>query len=160
IFLKKLKKNIIIDTAKFTFENGDKYEGTYQIDLNKYSIVKQDQGTYITDNFEVYNGTWNDDKFGGNFHIRYNNNAQYKGNIDKNSWMSGLGTYIFPDESSLTAFWSQNKCISDVIYQEALGYKWTTESVLDNQILFTTGNHFWDKICERSLEEKCSPCVQ
>ncbi|KAL6443346.1 hypothetical protein ACFW04_002904 [Cataglyphis niger] len=129
---KAAKKNIIIDTAKFTFENGDKYEGMYQIDFKKSSIVKQDQGIYTTDNFEVYDGTWDDDKFGGYFHIQYNNNGQFKGNVGKDSRMNGPGTYIFPDESSLTAFWSQNKCISDVIYQEALGYKWTTESVSDN----------------------------
>lgn len=66
------------------------------------------------------------------FFERYNNNAQYKGNVDKYGAMNGTGTYIFPDESSLMAFWSQNKCISDVIYQESLGYKWTTESVLEN----------------------------
>lgn len=65
------------------------------------------------------------------FFERYNNNAQYKGNVNKDA-MNGPGTYIFPDESSLTGFWSQNKCISDVIYQESLGYKWTTESVLEN----------------------------
>lgn len=63
---------------------------------------------------------------------RYNNNAQYKGNVDRNGAMNGIGTYIFPDESSLIALWSQNKSISDVIYQNPLGYKWITESISEN----------------------------
>ncbi|KAM0732586.1 hypothetical protein ACS0PU_000747 [Formica fusca] len=140
---KAAETNIRIGIAKFTFENGDNYEGKYQIDFDRCTLVKQDQGVYITDNFDVYNGTWNDDKFAGNFHIR-------------NGAMNGIGTYIFPDESSLIALWSQNKSISDVIYQNPLGYKWITESISENQVLFTTGNHFWNKICKRSLEEKFS----
>jgi len=30
-----------------------------------------DEGVYITDNFEVYSGKWSDDKFTGEFHIRW-----------------------------------------------------------------------------------------
>ncbi|XP_025271181.1 phosphatidylinositol 4-phosphate 5-kinase 7-like [Camponotus floridanus] len=135
--ISKAESNVRIGIAKFTFENGDNYEGKYQVDFDKCTLVKQDQGVYVTDNFDVYNGTWHDDKFAGKFHIRYNNNAQYKGNIDRNGAMNGIGTYIFPDDSSLMALWSQNKPISDVIYQKPLGYKWKTESVSNNVCIST-----------------------
>lgn len=51
--------------------------------------------------------------------------------------MNGIGTYIFPDDSSLTALWSQNKSISDVIYQKPLGYIWRTESISNNVCIST-----------------------
>lgn len=38
---KAAEKNIKIDIAKFTFKNGDNYEGKYQVDFDKCSLVKQ-----------------------------------------------------------------------------------------------------------------------
>ncbi|XP_067216751.1 radial spoke head 1 homolog [Linepithema humile] len=149
--------NIRIGTARFIFENGDSYEGKYQTDIDRRILVKQDQGMYLTDNFDVYDGKWCDDKFAnGEFYIRYNNNAQYKGEIEANGIINGRGTYIFPDGSLLSALWSQNKPISDVTYKESLGHEWTTELISDNQILFTTGNHFWNELCKASSEETFS----
>lgn len=46
--------------------------------------------------------------------------------------MSGRGTYIFPDGSSLSALWSHNKPLLDVVYTEPLGHEWTTELISDN----------------------------
>ncbi|KAH0949961.1 hypothetical protein HN011_007936 [Eciton burchellii] len=143
-------------TGSFTFRNGDNYEGGYRMDIDKHTLIKQDEGVYITDNFEVYSGKWSDDKLTGEFHIRYNNNAQYKGEIDANEEMSGTGTYIFPDDSTLTATWSGNKPVSDVVYKQPLGDAWTTTSISDNHVAFMTGNHFWNEICrveESALEE-------
>lgn len=100
--ISKAESNVRIDIAKFTFENGDSYEGKYQVDFDRCTLVKQgysisymiliiiniyylnwktiisicicycnlDQGIYVTDNFDTYNGTWQDDKFAGEFHIR------------------------------------------------------------------------------------------
>ncbi|XP_025075168.1 phosphatidylinositol 4-phosphate 5-kinase 2-like [Pogonomyrmex barbatus] len=125
--------NVRIGIARFTFKNGDSYEGKYQVNIERCILVKQGQGIYITDNFDTYNGKWYNDEFNNvEFHIRYNNNAQYKGNVDPNGAMNDIGTYIFPDGSSLTSTWSQNKPISNIVYKEPLGYEWTPLSISDN----------------------------
>lgn len=38
---KAAETNIRIGIAKFTFENGDNYEGKYQIDFDRCTLVKQ-----------------------------------------------------------------------------------------------------------------------
>ncbi|XP_077257737.1 uncharacterized protein LOC143894931 [Temnothorax americanus] len=125
-------------TMRFTFKNGDSYEGKYQVNVDRRTLVKQDEGVYTTDNFDVYDGKWYDDKFGSDkFYIRYNNNARYKGNVDANGMINGTGTYIFPDGSSLTSVWSRNKPISDIVYKEPLGYKWTSTMISDNVCIST-----------------------
>ncbi|XP_012534042.1 uncharacterized protein LOC105835377 [Monomorium pharaonis] len=139
--------NVEIATARFTFKNGDSYEGKYRVNVDRRTLVRQDQGIYTTDNFDVYDGKWYDDKFGsGEFHIRYNNNAQYKGNLDANGMMNGKGTYFFPDGSLLTAIWSGNKLVSDIIYRELLGYEWTTTSISNTHVTFATANQFWNEV--------------
>ncbi|XP_011702953.1 PREDICTED: uncharacterized protein LOC105458997 isoform X2 [Wasmannia auropunctata] len=142
------------ETMRFTFKNGDSYEGKYQVNIDRRTLVKQDQGVYITDNFDVYDGKWYNDKFGSDeFHIRYNNNARYKGYVDANGVMNGTGTYIFPDESTLSSVWSQNKPILNIVYKKPLGYEWTTTSISDSHVMFTTVNQFWNEIHEESAKE-------
>ncbi|XP_011349331.1 uncharacterized protein LOC105286230 isoform X2 [Ooceraea biroi] len=144
-------------TARFTFENGGSYEGGYRVDVDRRTLVKQDEGVYVTDNLDVYSGKWCDDKCAEDeFHIRYNNGAQYKGELDADGAMSGMGTYIFPDGSSLTARWSRNRPVSDVVYRQSLGHAWATASISDNCVTFITGNHFWNEIRETSLEGSSS----
>lgn len=52
---KSATKNIKIGTAKFTFENGDTYEGNYQIDFDKSSLVKQGYNIFfIFSSYQYY----------------------------------------------------------------------------------------------------------
>lgn len=39
--ISKAESNVRIGIAKFTFENGDNYEGKYQVDFDKCTLVKQ-----------------------------------------------------------------------------------------------------------------------
>ncbi|XP_019697701.1 uncharacterized protein LOC105184775 [Harpegnathos saltator] len=127
----KTKKELGV--GRFTFRNGDSYEGKYEINVAERTLVKQDEGIYITDNFDIYDGKWSEDRFANeDFHIRYNNNAQYKGRVAANGAMDGTGTYIFPDKSSLTAVWSRNKPVSDVVYKELLGQEWMVETISES----------------------------
>ncbi|XP_011702954.1 PREDICTED: uncharacterized protein LOC105458997 isoform X3 [Wasmannia auropunctata] len=126
------------ETMRFTFKNGDSYEGKYQVNIDRRTLVKQDQGVYITDNFDVYDEcNSNSENVDTNnvtvyVYTRYNNNARYKGYVDANGVMNGTGTYIFPDESTLSSVWSQNKPILNIVYKKPLGYEWTTTSISDS----------------------------
>ncbi|XP_076291554.1 uncharacterized protein LOC143214408 [Lasioglossum baleicum] len=131
--------------GKFTFANNDTYEGEYKMNSGDLTLVKQGKGLYTTDDFDKYDGEWNDDVFaGGVIHIRYNNNAEYEGNIDSNGIMAGPGTYVFPDGSSLEAVWFNNSPFMDIIYREPLGYKWVLHHMSRETMTFSPGNHFWD----------------
>jgi len=66
------------------------------------------------------------------FSESYNNDAQYKGEIDANRGMDGTGSYTFPDGSTLTAIWAENKPVSDIVYKQPLGDAWRTTSISDN----------------------------
>lgn len=44
--------------------------------------------------------------------------------------MNGLGTYIFPDKSSIKAIWRDNIPSINVIYREPLGFAWVVEDLL------------------------------
>ncbi|KAK9299685.1 hypothetical protein QLX08_007387 [Tetragonisca angustula] len=140
-----VNQNVQPKAEKFTFWNGDVYVGEYEINYDTYLLVKQGKGTYVTDNFDVYHGEWNDDTFpSSDIHIKYNNDAQYRGRIDSNGTMNGLGTYIFPDGSSIEAIWHDNKPSTDIIYREPLGFAWIVEDISTDSITFSAGNHFWN----------------
>ncbi|XP_076648154.1 uncharacterized protein LOC143356388 [Halictus rubicundus] len=140
------KKNVIIfGDGKFTFPNKDTYEGEYKLTSGQLMLVKQGKGVYTTDNFDTYDGEWNDDEFAvGEIRIRYNNNAEFKGDIDSNGIMNGPGTYVFPDGSSLEAIWLNNMPFMNIIYREPLGHKWVLYRVSNEALTFSPGNHFWD----------------
>ncbi|XP_029035498.1 phosphatidylinositol 4-phosphate 5-kinase 2-like [Osmia bicornis bicornis] len=130
--------------GKFTFHNGDIYNGEYRCNYTQSVLVKEGRGIYTTDNFDVYDGEWNNDSFADTtIHIRYNNNAQYRGRVEPNGTMNGPGTYTFPDGSSIEADWVNNKPLTNAIYREPRGFEWTLVNVTDNAISFSPGNHFW-----------------
>ncbi|XP_076223445.1 uncharacterized protein LOC116435052 isoform X3 [Nomia melanderi] len=125
--------------------NNDTYEGEYKVQYGQFMIVKQGNGVYTTDDLDEYNGKWDDDAYAEDkIHIRYNNNAEFRGNIDSKGTMNGPGIYMFPDGSSLEANWLNNKPFTNIIYRESLGFKWVLESLSENMISFSPGNHFWD----------------
>ncbi|XP_017789220.1 PREDICTED: phosphatidylinositol 4-phosphate 5-kinase 6-like [Habropoda laboriosa] len=131
-----LSQNVKTGTEKFTFLNGDVYGGEYKLVYEPFLLVKQGKGTYATDNFDVYHGEWDNDTFAtSDIHIKYNNDAQYRGKIDSNGAMNGLGTYIFPDGSSIEADWVDNVPFANIIFREPLGFAWvvqdTTKDVRD-----------------------------
>ncbi|XP_068966625.1 uncharacterized protein [Bombus flavifrons] len=133
--------------GKFTFWNGDVYDGEYKINYDRLLLLKQGKGTYTTDNFDTYHGEWDDDTFSNaDIHIKYNNDAQYRGRIDPNGTMVGLGTYIFPDGSSIEAIWHNNIPSTNIIYREPLGFAWVVEDISVDSITFSAGNHFWNDI--------------
>ncbi|XP_017761483.1 PREDICTED: phosphatidylinositol 4-phosphate 5-kinase 6-like [Eufriesea mexicana] len=139
-----INQNIQPKVGKFMFCNGDVYDGEYKINRDRFFLVKQGKGTYITDNFDVYHGEWDEDTFANtDIHIKYNNDAQYRGRIDSNGMMNGLGTYIFPDGSSIEAIWFNNMPSINIIYKEPLGFAWIVDDVSANSISFSAGNHFW-----------------
>ncbi|CAL7940443.1 unnamed protein product [Xylocopa violacea] len=153
------------EVKKFTFRNGDIYEGEYKMNYDQFVLVKQGDisqdiafemflieffihtigiGTYTTDNFDVYYGEWNDDSFAdSDIDIKYNNDAQYRGRIDSNGTMNGQGTYIFPDGSLVEAVWLNNIPFENIIYKEPLGFAWIVEDKSKDSITFSPGNHFW-----------------
>ncbi|XP_033219496.1 phosphatidylinositol 4-phosphate 5-kinase 4-like isoform X1 [Belonocnema kinseyi] len=132
--------------AKFGFRNGDIYEGEFGIENGK-NIFKQGHGVYVTDNFDVYTAQWDRDYISTDLHIQYNNGMQYKGGINVNGEMNGLGTYIFPDSSSVEGTWNKNKPIVNTNFVEPLGYKWKgLNSDIEKEILFIPGNHFWKEL--------------
>ncbi|CAL7940442.1 unnamed protein product [Xylocopa violacea] len=132
------------EVKKFTFRNGDIYEGEYKMNYDQFVLVKQGIGTYTTDNFDVYYGEWNDDSFAdSDIDIKYNNDAQYRGRIDSNGTMNGQGTYIFPDGSLVEAVWLNNIPFENIIYKEPLGFAWIVEDKSKDSITFSPGNHFW-----------------
>ncbi|KZC05487.1 hypothetical protein WN55_06457 [Dufourea novaeangliae] len=141
----KDKATIKFGTSKFSFENGDVYEGEYKIHYGELVIVKEGKGIYTTSNFDVYDGEWKDDAFADSkIHIRYNNDAQFRGNVDSNGIMNGPGIYIFPDGSSIESNWLNDKPFTNIIYREPRGYKWILENMSEEMILFSHGNHFWN----------------
>ncbi|XP_012258513.2 uncharacterized protein LOC105687434 [Athalia rosae] len=68
--------------------------------------------------------------------------------------MFGFGIYTFIDNSVLRATWDQNKPAIDVVLRESLGSIWNG-LCNDKEIMFTSGNHFWDEIS--TPEEKSHP---
>lgn len=77
--------------GKFTFWNGDVYDGEYKINYDRLLLLKQGniswdiahfwnsvnwitcvgRGTYTTDNFDTYHGEWDDDTFSNtDIHIK------------------------------------------------------------------------------------------
>ncbi|KOX68995.1 Phosphatidylinositol 4-phosphate 5-kinase 6 [Melipona quadrifasciata] len=156
-----VNQNVQSKAGKFTFWNGDVYVGEYKINYDPYLLMKQGKGTYVTDNFDVYHGEWNDDTFPSNdIHIKYNNDAQYRGRIDSNGMMNGLGTYIFPDGSSIEAIWHDNKPSTNIIYREPLGFAWIVEDVstdvgsfsLDQVYKLNVIEHKYDKRFESFIK--------
>ncbi|XP_031365632.1 phosphatidylinositol 4-phosphate 5-kinase 7-like [Apis dorsata] len=146
-----INQNAERKVGKFTFWNGDIYDGEYKVNYDRFQLIKQGRGTYITDNFDVYHGDWDNDTFANaDIHIKYNNDAQYQGKIDSNGIMNGLGTYIFPDKSSIKAIWHDNIPSMNIIYREPLGFAWIVEDLSTDSITFFAGNHFWTDISDQS----------
>ncbi|XP_017881123.1 phosphatidylinositol 4-phosphate 5-kinase 8-like isoform X2 [Ceratina calcarata] len=131
--------------GKFTFFNGDVYDGEYKTIPNRFYLTKHGTGSYITDNFDVYCGGWDEDCFAdSDIYVKYNNDAQYRGRIDSNGTMNGSGTYLFPDGSSIEAVWQNNVPFTNIIFREPLGFAWMVENISKDSITFSPGNHFWN----------------
>ncbi|CAK9799355.1 hypothetical protein ANTQUA_LOCUS2007 [Anthophora quadrimaculata] len=142
-----LNQDVKNGTEKFTFLNGDVYEGEYKLVYEPFLLVKQGKGTYATDNFEAYYGEWDNDTFAtSDIHIKYNNDAQYRGKIDSNGTMNGLGIYTFPDGSSIEADWVDNVPFANIIFREPLGSAWVVKDTTNDAITFSPGNHFWNDL--------------
>ncbi|XP_076669955.1 uncharacterized protein LOC143369643 [Andrena cerasifolii] len=145
------KESVKYGEGTFVFPNGDTYNGGYKFHYGEYLLIKQGKGVYTTDNFDTYDGEWVHDTFAENdIHIRYNNDAEFRGRIDSNGTMNGPGTYTFPDGSSVEAEWLDNKPVTNIIYREPLGFSWTVESESENTISFSPGNHFWTDMSDQS----------
>ncbi|XP_053982515.1 radial spoke head 1 homolog isoform X1 [Hylaeus volcanicus] len=154
----KDEQNLKHDEGKFIFENGDSYVGEYKLDHERFVLFKQGKGVYRTDNFDVYDGEWDNDTFADSeIDIRYNNDARYRGKIDSNGRINGQGTYTFPDGSTIRADWFENKPFKNIVYREPLGFAWVVENVSKNvnessMITFSSGNHFWnDMLTDQSI---------
>ncbi|KAK2584327.1 hypothetical protein KPH14_006718 [Odynerus spinipes] len=150
--------NLRRGTGQFSFSNEDTYDGDYKLHLTKTTLVKDGQGVYITNDFNMYSGKWENDNFADDhFLIRHNNGARYEGGINTLAHMSGKGVYTFPDDSSIHATWSENKPVSNITYQEPLGYIWMVESISDDSISFVPSNHFWTELCQATMDDVSTP---
>ena len=49
---------------------------------------------------------------------------QYKGGITGDGEMTGFGTYIFPDLSSIEGTWNKNRPLLNPNFVEPSGFKW------------------------------------
>ena len=99
-------------------------------------------------NFTIY-----DDINSCTIYLRYNNDAQYRGRIDPNGMMNGLGTYIFPDGSSIGAIWHDNKPSTNIIYREPLGFAWVVEDVSTDVRSFSLNQVYKLKIIEHKYDK-------
>ncbi|XP_066587700.1 uncharacterized protein [Prorops nasuta] len=147
--------NIEKGSTKFTFQNGDIYVGGYLLIYHKKILVKQGllrlinlklkhYGEYKTNDFNVYQALWDDDRINEHVHIRFNNGAEYMGEAHSDGTLHGYGKYIFQDKSLIEGIWFENKPTNGLIYRDPLGYKWVSEDRSPNElkISFTLGNPF------------------
>nr|XP_050866486.1 uncharacterized protein LOC127071351 isoform X3 [Vespula vulgaris] len=126
--------NLRKGSGKFSFLNGDTYDGDYALHLINGTLVKNGEGVYVTDDFNTYSGKWENDNFvEENFFIQHNNGTRYNGGINANGQMSGKGIYHFPDDSSINAIWYENKPVSEITYQDSLGYVWIVKTISDDE---------------------------
>ncbi|XP_047366097.1 phosphatidylinositol 4-phosphate 5-kinase 5-like [Vespa velutina] len=140
--------NLKEGNGRFSFLNGDTYDGDYTLHLIKGTLFKNGDGVYVTDDFNTYSGKWKDDNFADeDFFIQHNNGTRYNGGINAYGQMTGNGIYYFPDDSSIKAIWYENKPVTEITYQDSLGYVWIVESIKDDSIYFMPSNHFWIETC-------------
>nr|XP_050866485.1 uncharacterized protein LOC127071351 isoform X2 [Vespula vulgaris] len=146
--------NLRKGSGKFSFLNGDTYDGDYALHLINGTLVKNGEGVYVTDDFNTYSGKWENDNFvEENFFIQHNNGTRYNGGINANGQMSGKGIYHFPDDSSINAIWYENKPVSEITYQDSLGYVWIVKTISDDSIYFMPNNHFWTETCRATTSD-------
>ncbi|XP_043682569.1 phosphatidylinositol 4-phosphate 5-kinase 6-like [Vespula pensylvanica] len=146
--------NLKKGSGKFSFLNGDTYDGDYALHLINGTLVKNGEGVYVTDDFNTYSGKWENDNFvEENFFIQHNNGTRYNGGINANGQMSGKGIYHFPDDSSINAIWYENKPVSEITYQDSLGYVWIVKTISDDSIYFMPNNHFWTETCRATTSD-------
>ncbi|XP_023246646.1 phosphatidylinositol 4-phosphate 5-kinase 2-like [Copidosoma floridanum] len=136
---KPLVKTTSIKNGKgvFHFTNGDIYEGSYVV-VNK-DIYRQEYGIYQTSDGDKYQTVWDRDRVGSKVMISYDNEAEYRGEVNNEGKMSGRGTYKFPDGSSLSAVWQNNEPVAEQIFTDTLGHSWLGKLSANKQVL---GNYF------------------
>ncbi|KAL2730875.1 phosphatidylinositol 4-phosphate 5-kinase 6-like [Vespula squamosa] len=147
--------NLKKGSGKFSFVNGDTYDGDYALHLINGTLVKNGEGVYVTNDFNTYSAKWENDNFAEeDVFIQFNNGTRYNGGINTNGQMSGKGTYYFPDDSSINAIWYENKPVSDITYQDSFGYVWIVKTISDDTIYFMANNHFWTEICRPTMSDE------
>lgn len=110
--------------GEFTFPNGDTYVGDYCAHRSGL-IWREGHGVYTTQDGQMYEGEWYDDKLVENKEIivAYPNGAQYQGPISKNKYQ-GPGTYVLETNMNVSCQFVGNKPVGTVTLIDCQGKLW------------------------------------
>uniref|UniRef100_A0A0A9XED1 Phosphatidylinositol 4-phosphate 5-kinase 7 n=1 Tax=Lygus hesperus TaxID=30085 RepID=A0A0A9XED1_LYGHE len=106
---------------KFTYPNGDKYEGDW-LAVYPDIFVRDGEGTYIFDDGTIYNGLWELDLLETGT-IIWPCGQKYSGDFREGK-MHGIGTYIFPGRGELSGTFKENLPVGNVVFLDMAGMKY------------------------------------
>ncbi len=86
---------------KFTYDNGDVYEGQF------YNDLKHGKGKYIWANGDIYEGDFIDDQRTGKGKLSLSNGEVYEGDL-KNGKKHGEGSYSWPNGDHYMGAWKND----------------------------------------------------
>jgi hypothetical protein len=109
--------------GKFVFQNGDIYEGEYEV-KNLESIQRHGQGTLTTHDGVVYTGTWINDKLNGKGVFIHPSGMKYEGDFVDGRF-EGRGSYNWPDGSSYEGEFKASKLEGYGSYKDVKGQLWS-----------------------------------
>lgn len=119
--------------GKFSFPNGDTYEGDYC--AHRHGIIwREGLGTYVTHDGQIYSGNWKDDKLIENLdvNVKYEDGAEFNGKLYKNKY-KGVGVYKFENDLRLSCDFTDNKPTGELILFDNTNHIWMGKTDNDHK---------------------------
>ncbi|XP_031355277.1 uncharacterized protein LOC116179615 [Photinus pyralis] len=121
--------------GEFTLPNGDKYVGSYGAHRNG-TVWREGHGTYTSEDNQVYEGEWVDDKLvdEGTAAISFPTGVKFRGVITKDKY-SGPGIYSFDNLMEISCAFMDNKPTGRITLFDLEGKMWTGIAQEDHAVL-------------------------
>ncbi|XP_028141574.1 uncharacterized protein LOC114335519 [Diabrotica virgifera virgifera] len=129
---------------KFTFPNGDIYEGEF-IAHRKGLVWREGKGTYYTEDGQIYKGTWFNDKLvkEDECEVTYQDGAQYLGHIDNGEYV-GSAMYTVDKGVHVLADFAGNKPMGNITLLDPKGRQWNATAGDTSALLLPEHTFFND----------------